>query len=81
MQHRDEIAGFGKPSFPADCIAPLLHLEGDRSVVEFLLLLPVHHMTALEQAARRRGQTVGQLARQLVREFLAGGRPISFETG
>jgi hypothetical protein len=45
-------------------------------VTELPLLLPSGEASALEQAARRRGLTVGQMLRQLVREFLhEAGRP------
>lgn len=39
-------------------------------VMELPLLLPAGDATALERAARRRGLTVGQMLRLLVREFL-----------
>jgi hypothetical protein len=44
-------------------------------VVELELLLPAERAAALEQAARARGLTVGQLTRRLIYEFLdrAGG--------
>jgi len=42
----------------------------DGEVVELALLLPTGQATALETAARRRGLTTAQLARQLVRDFL-----------
>jgi hypothetical protein len=46
----------------------LIHL--DESMVELALLLTAAHACALEAAARCRGLTVGQMLRQLVRDFL-----------
>lgn len=46
----------------------LIHL--DDSMVEMTLPLPVAQASALEAAAWRRGLTVGQTLRQLVRDFL-----------
>jgi uncharacterized protein (UPF0212 family) len=48
----------------------LIHL--DESMVELMLLLPVAQASALEAAAWHRGLTVGQVLRQLVRDFLDG---------
>jgi hypothetical protein len=39
-------------------------------VSELLLLMPAGDATALERAAGRRGLTVGQMLRLLVRDFL-----------
>jgi hypothetical protein len=48
----------------------------DGEVVELTLLLPPGQAAALETAARQRGLTTAQLARQLVRDFLARlGKP------
>ena len=51
--------------------------------VELLVLLPAGQWAALEQAASRRGVTVGRLLRRLVRDFLGaeadGGSPASAE--
>jgi hypothetical protein len=45
-------------------------------VVEVALLLPSGQAAALERVAHRRGLTLGQLVRRLVRDCLAGaGRP------
>jgi hypothetical protein len=51
-------------------VAPegLSALNGE--VSELPLLLPAGDVLALEQEARRRGLTVGQLLRRLVRDFL-----------
>jgi hypothetical protein len=40
-------------------------------VLEIPLLLPGWQVTALATAAHRRGQTAGELVRDLLREFLA----------
>jgi len=45
-------------------------LEGNIAMVEFLLLLTVHQVRVIEAAAHRRGLTVGQMARYLIRDFL-----------
>jgi hypothetical protein len=50
---------------------------GDIAMVEFLLLLTVHQAAALEAAAHRYGLTVGQMASQLIQDFLdREGRPL-----
>jgi hypothetical protein len=42
-------------------------------VVELGLLFPAETVAALESAARRRGLTLGEMLRQLVRDFLTRG--------
>jgi hypothetical protein len=48
----------------------LLQHPGE-DVVEIPLLLQGWQMTALETAAHRRGQTAGEMVRDLLRDFLA----------
>jgi hypothetical protein len=50
---------------------------GSREVTEILLCLPVFQAGALEEAARQRGLTTGQILRRLIRDFLsrAADRP------
>jgi hypothetical protein len=45
----------------------------EEHVVEVPLLLPGWQAAALEQAARREGRTLAEMARRLIRDFL--GRP------
>ena len=44
-------------------------------VVEVPLLLPGWQAEALEEAARREGRTLGEVARRLIRDFLRRSRP------
>jgi hypothetical protein len=44
----------------------------EAEVAEVALLLPPGQAAALERAAHRRGLTVGQLIRCLIRDYLAG---------
>jgi hypothetical protein len=46
----------------------------DEEMAELSLLLPGWQAAALEQSARARGMTVGQVLRGLVRDFLAQER-------
>jgi hypothetical protein len=47
----------------------------DPEVVELLLLLPAEEAHTLEEAARQRDLTAGQLLRRLIRDFLDPGLP------
>ncbi len=49
----------------------ILQEEPGSDVVEIPLLLPGSQMSALETAAHERGQTAGELVRDLLRDFLA----------
>ena len=49
----------------------LVFIPGSEGVVEIELLLPVWQAAVLEETACQRGITVGQLVRQLVRDFVA----------
>jgi hypothetical protein len=46
-------------------------LDGPTDVAEISLLVPGWQLAALENAARTRGLTSGQLVRRLVRDFIA----------
>lgn len=47
-------------------------IRGTEGVVEVELLLTACQLAVLEQAARERATTPGQLVRQLIRNFVAG---------
>ncbi len=47
------------------------HFQTLPDVVELELLLPVRMVADLESVARRRGLSMGQMMRRLVRDFLA----------
>jgi len=47
---------------------PIASSDGD--MAELVLLLPAREVDALEEAARQRGLTTGQVLRCLIREFL-----------
>jgi len=51
--------------------------RSDGRVVEISLLLPGCQATALENLARQRGLTAGQVVRQLIRDFCAEGEEFS----
>ena len=44
----------------------------DRDVVEVPLLLPIWQVAALADAAQDRGQTAGEMLRDLLSEFIDG---------
>jgi hypothetical protein len=44
----------------------------DEQAAELMLLLPEQQAAELERLAHSRGQTTGQLIRQLIRDFLTG---------
>jgi hypothetical protein len=56
---------------PAGSSDLLLVEEQGNDVVEIPLLLPGWQISALETAAHNRGQTAGEMVRDLLRDFLA----------
>jgi hypothetical protein len=48
----------------------------DGDVVELELLVTSQHARQLEEAAARRGETLGQLLRNLVRDYLRAPFPV-----
>jgi hypothetical protein len=48
---------------------------GPDEVIEVPLLLPGWQMSALEQAAHRRGMTAGEMVRSLLSDFFAQPQP------
>jgi hypothetical protein len=65
LPDQDDVPGGGEVVFPPNA-----------GVAEVALLLPGGQAAALERAAHRRGLTVGQLIRRLIRGCLAGeGHP------
>jgi hypothetical protein len=79
MIRRLVISGVGEGKADSlKCLEPLVDehrtdavlIHQDESMAELALLLPVAQASALETVAYRRGLTVGQMLRQLVRDFL-----------
>ncbi len=56
--------------FVRGCRSSGCRLDEKHKVVEMELLLLATELAALERAARYHGQTVGQMIRQIVRNFL-----------
>jgi hypothetical protein len=55
---------------PPESDEPVLEALRPRDVVEVDLLMPAWQTDRLEQAAHRRGLTIGELFRRLIAEFL-----------
>jgi hypothetical protein len=54
---------------------------GSDEVIEVPLLLPGWQMSALEQAAHRRGLTAGEMVRSLLSDFFARPQPVQAPPG